>query len=188
MRIVAGKHRGRPLMAPAGNAVRPTSDRARESVFNILVHGIPDFAIEGASVVDVFAGTGALGLEALSRGARHATFVDSDPAALHVVRQNAARLGEWRAVTLLRLDAVRLPPPALAVKAPCRLAFLDPPYGQNLVPPALAGLASKGWLEKGAVVVAEIGAQEPFEPPKGFALVDERTYGAARLVFLRYGA
>jgi 16S rRNA (guanine966-N2)-methyltransferase len=188
VRIVAGKHRGRPLMAPAGSAVRPTSDRARESVFNILVHGIADFTIEGASVVDVFAGTGALGLEALSRGARHATFVDADPAVLHVVRQNAARIGEWRAVTLLRLDATRLPPPALAVKAPCRLAFLDPPYGQGLVQPALAGLASRGWLEKGAVVVAEIGAQEPFEPPKGFVLVDERTYGAARVLFLRYGA
>lgn len=188
MRIVAGKHRGRPLIASTGSAVRPTSDRVRESLFNILVHGIADFVIEDVSVADVFAGTGALGLEALSRGARHATFVDSDPAALHVVRQNAAKLGEWRAVTLLRLDAARLPPPALAVKAPCRLAFLDPPYGQNLVPPALAGLASRGWLAKGAVVVAEIGAQEPFEPPKGFAVVDARTYGAAKLVFLRYGA
>jgi 16S rRNA (guanine966-N2)-methyltransferase len=186
LRIVAGKHRGRALSAIASKTVRPTADRARESLFNILAHGVPGFAFEGASVVDVFAGTGALGLEALSRGAAHATFIDSDPAALRAVRQNAARLGEWRAVTFLRLDAAHLPPPALAAKAPCRLAFLDPPYGQNLVVPALQGLAAQGWLKKGAVAVAEVGTKERLDPPKGFTVIDERTYGAAKIVFLRY--
>jgi 16S rRNA (guanine966-N2)-methyltransferase len=186
VRIVAGKHRGRPLLAPTGKAIRPTADRTRESLFNVLAHGVPGFAFEGASVVDVFAGTGALGLEALSRGAAHATFIDSDPAALHVIRQNAAKLGEWRAVTLLKLDAGHLPPPALAAKAPCRLAFLDPPYGENLLVPALQGLAARGWLAADAIAVAEIGAKEHLDPPKDFALIDERAYGAAKIVFLRY--
>lgn len=186
MRIVAGRHRGRTLKSPPGPAVRPTSDRTRESVFNILAHGIPGFAFEGVSVADLFCGTGALGLEALSRGAAHATFIDRDAAALKYAKENAARLGEWRNILTLRLDAAQIPPPPLAAHAPCALAFLDPPYGEGLLVPALQGLAARGWLVEGALVVAEMGAKEPFEPPRGYALLQERIYGAAKVAFLRY--
>lgn len=186
MRIVAGRHRGRTLKTVPGPAVRPTSDRTRESVFNILAHGIPGFAFDGVTVVDVFCGTGALGLEALSRGASRATFVDSDAAALKCAKENAARLGEWRNVLALRLDAAQIPPPPRAAEAPCALAFLDPPYGAGLLVPALQGLGARGWLAEGAVVVAEMGAKESFEPPRGFTLLQERAYGAAKVAFLRF--
>ena len=186
MRIVGGRHRGRPLRAPGGRDSRPTSDRAREAIFNILAHGMEDFRLDGASVVDVFAGTGALGLEALSRGAAHATFIDDDGRAMGSVRGNAAALGERGAVTLLTLDAARLPPPPLAARAPCALAFLDPPYGAGLAAPALEGLAARGWIAPGAVCVVELAAREPFAPPHAFKAVDERTYGPARVVFLRW--
>lgn len=186
MRIVAGRHRGRALKALPGLAVRPTSDRARQAVFNILAHGIPEFIFEGISVADVFCGTGALGLEALSRGAAHATFVDSDSAALKCAKENAARLGEWRNIVALRLDATQVPPPPLAAHAPCALAFLDPPYGGGLLVPALQSLAARGWLAAGAIVVAEMGAKEAFEPPRGYAPLQERTYGAAKVTFLRF--
>jgi 16S rRNA (guanine966-N2)-methyltransferase len=166
--------------------LRPTSDRTRESVFNILAHGIPGFVFDGVSAVDAFCGTGALGLEALSRGAARATFVDSDPAALKCAKENAARLGEWRNVLTLRLDATQIPPPPLAAHAPCALAFLDPPYGEGLLIPALQGLGQRGWLAEGAVVVAEMGAKETFEPPRGFGVMQERVYGAAKVVFLRF--
>ena len=167
MRIVGGRHRGRPLRALQGRDLRPTSDRAREAIFNILAHGMEDFRLDGASVVDVFAGTGALGLEALSRGAAHATFIDDDGRAMGSVRGNAAALGERGAVTLLTLDAARLPPPPLAA-------------------PALEGLAARGWIAPGAVCVVELAAREPFAPPATFTAVDERTYGPARVVFLRW--
>ena len=185
MRIVGGRHRGRRLKAPMGRALRPTSERAREALFNILEHGIEGVRLQDASVVDVFAGSGALGLEALSRGAAHATFIDKGPEALACVRRNAARIGEARRVTLLKLDGGRLPPPPLAARAPVALAFLDPPYGSNLAPAALSGLAAKGWIAAGALCVVEAAAAETMTPPEGFTHLDERTYGAARFVFLR---
>jgi len=165
--------------------VRPTSDRARQAVFNILEHGIPGFSFDGITVADVFCGTGAMGLEAISRGAARAVFIDTNALALKHAKENAARLGEWRNILVLKLDAARLAPPPLAAHAPCGLAFLDPPYGEGLLPPALQGLAQKGWLAPGAVVVAEMGAKEPFEPPRGYALIEERAYGAAKVAFLR---
>ena len=186
MRIVAGRHRGRAIKALPGPALRPTSDRARQAVFNILAHGTPGFAFAGISVADVFAGTGALGLEALSRGAAHATFVDNDSAALKCAKENAARLGEWRNILTLRLDATQIPPPPLAALAPCSLAFLDPPYGEGLLVPALRGLAARGWLAPLAIAVAEMGAKEKLEVPRGYALLQERTYGAAKVAFLRF--
>jgi len=191
LRVVGGRLKGRPLKLPGrgtaeGRALRPTADRVRESLFNVLAHGVEDFAIAGVTVVDVFAGTGALGLEAMSRGAGHAVFIDDAPAALACVRENAARLGLARAVTLLKLDARKLAPPPLAAKAPAGLVFLDPPYGSGLAPVALAGLAQKGWLKPGAVAVVEVEAEEPLTPPNGFTAFDERTYGRARLVFLRF--
>ena len=186
MRIIAGKHRGRPIQVPHTKGLRPTADRAREAVFNILEHGIEWQGFAGAGVLDVFAGTGAYGLESLSRGAALATFVDSDPAALLAIRRNAASLGEARSVVLLKLDATRLPPPARIVKAPAALAFLDPPYESGFAVPALQGAASRGWIASGAVAVVEVGAREPLAPPPGYDVVDERVYGAARVVFLRY--
>lgn len=191
MRIVGGRHRGRPLTAPPGTAVRPTADRVREALFDILEHG--RFAeaggspLPGACVLDAFAGTGALGLEALSRGAAHLTCMERDAAAIAAIRTNARRLGELARVTLLAADAADPPAPLLRGSAPCAVAFLDPPYGSGLAAPALAALAAKGWLAAAAIAVLELAKGEPFAPPAGFALADERRYGKTRLLFLRRG-
>ena len=185
MRIIAGKHRGRAIRAPRTEGLRPTADRVRESLFDILAHGIDWSGLAGVRVVDAFAGTGAYGLEALSRGAARVTFLDVDATALLAIRRNAAAIGEARNVTLIKLDASRLPPPPGAAAAPCDLAFLDPPYESGLSVPALQGLASRRWIGPGGVVVVEVAAREPLAPPPGFRILDERVYGAARLVFLR---
>jgi len=185
MRIVAGHHRGRTLVVPLGDAVRPTSDRAREALFNILAHAAlgPGGAAAYAdvAVLDAFAGTGALGLEALSRGARHATFLETGRAALDALRRNVAALGEAGRTTILTVDATR-PPRA---PAPCALAFLDPPYRSNLAVPALTALRQSGWLAPDAICVVELASKEGFAPPDDFTTIDERRYGAARLVLLR---
>ncbi len=186
MRIVGGRLKGRTLNAPQGREMRPTADRVRESVFNILAHGVDDFDFKDTTVIDVFAGTGALGLEAMSRGCGHGVFIDNDAGALACVRKNAGPLGLGRNVTLLRLDAARLAPPPRAAKTPAALAFLDPPYESGLLQPALLGLRDKGWLAGGAVVVCEVASKEEFDAPKGLKVMDERTYGAARVVFLKY--
>lgn len=184
MKIVAGKHRGRTLDAPA-SGVRPTAGRTREALFNILIHGghTEDGAslVHGARVLDAFCGSGALGLEALSRGAAHVTFMDTDRAALAMVRRSLERLGETDAARVAMADATA-PPPA---QAPCTLALLDPPYDDALAAPALAALARQGWLAPGAVVSVESRAKDgAFAPPEGFRVIDERTYGAARLTLL----
>lgn len=187
MRIVAGRHKGRPLVAPRGLRVRPTSDRAREALFNILVHGAPareGAPLAGARVLDAFCGTGALGLEALSRGAGEAVFMDASPKALAAVRANAERLGEQARVRLVRADAAR--PPAAA--APADLVFLDPPYESGLGAPALAALSARGWLAPAALAVVEVAAREPFAAPEGFETLAERVSGAARFVILRRSA
>lgn len=185
MRIIAGKHRGRAIRVPQTEGVRPTADRVRESLFNILQHGLDWHGLAGARVVDAFAGTGACGLEALSRGAARATFLDIDRAALMAIRRNAAAIGEARNIALLQLDACRLPPPPGAAEAPCQLAFLDPPYESGLAMPALQALASKRWIGSSAIAVVEVAAREPLAPPPNFAIRDERVYGATRLVFLQ---
>lgn len=185
MRIIAGIHRGRAIRLPDSTAVRPTGDRVREAVFNILGHSIAWPGFEGIRVLDVFAGSGACGLEALSRGASHATFIDHDGVSLMGIKRNAAALGEANAVTLLKLDATKLPPPPLAAGCPCALALLDAPYGSDRSVPALHGLASRRWLDRGGLAVVEIGAREAFAPPPGYSLLDARTYGAAQVVFLR---
>jgi 16S rRNA (guanine966-N2)-methyltransferase len=185
MRIVAGRHRGRALAAPEGEAIRPTSDRARQSLFNILEHGAPAKAglvIRGAVVLDVFCGTGALALEALSRGAAKAILIDSDAAAITLARQNAMALGEIARVSLRQLDATK---PGAAKEA-ATLAFLDPPYGKGLAAPALKALAREGWLAPGAIVSVETATREDLELPEGFERLDERRYGKAKLLFLRY--
>lgn len=186
MRIIGGRHRGRALKAPRGSAIRPTSDRAREAIFNILEHRIEGGGPAGAAVLDVFAGTGALGLEALSRGAARATFIDSDRAALDCARRNARALGCEGAATFLGLDAARLPPPPPDAGGPSSLAFLDAPFGSGLAERALRGLAAKGWIASGTVLAVEVGARESLALPPGYRQLDERAYGAARVVFLKY--
>jgi 16S rRNA (guanine966-N2)-methyltransferase len=184
MRIVGGRHRGRRLYAPPGDAVRPTSDRAREALFDILSHG--DFASGGIPfaeevVLDAFAGTGALGLEALSRGAAKAVFFEQNREALAVLRRNVASLGEGDRAQILPYDATR--PPRAALQ--CAVVFIDPPYRSGLAGPALEAIDATGWLTPDVLAVIEIGARDEFHPPTGFAQLDERVYGAARLVFLR---
>ena len=181
MRIVGGSLRGRRLAAPPGRAIRPTSDRAREALFNILQHSLlMATPLAGAAMLDLFAGTGAVACEALSRGAAHATLVDRDAAALDVARANLAALGLADRASVLQADATRL----RSATRPAAFAYLDPPYRSGLAAPALASLAAGGWLAPGALAVIELAAREDFAPPAGFALRDERRYGAARLVFL----
>jgi 16S rRNA (guanine966-N2)-methyltransferase len=187
MRIVGGRHRGRRLRAPPGEAVRPTGERVREAMFDILSHG--RFARDGspfasAAVLDAFAGTGAFGLEALSRGAAEAVFIERDGAALAALRRNVEALGEAARARVIPGDATRPPRGDRA----CAIAFLDPPYGSGLAAPALAALAAADWLAPGAVAVIEIAARERLAPAPGFMLLEERVYGAARLVFLDCGA
>ena len=183
MRIVGGRHRGRRLVVPPGDAVRPTSDRAREALFNILSHGrfaAGGIPFAGAAVLDAFAGTGALGLEALSRGAAEAVFFEQDHDALASLRKNIETLGETVHAQILAADATRPPRASLT----CAVALLDPPYRSGLAAPALSALAAAGWLAADALAIIELGAREEWAPPAGFTLLDERVYGAARLVFL----
>ena len=180
MRIVAGAWRGRTLTAPPGAATRPTADRVRQALFDMLWHApwAGRAQLEGARVLDAFAGTGALGLEALSRGAAFATFIERDRAALAALGANIAACRAEAVSRVLAADATR-PPPGGA----CDLAFLDPPYGEALVPRAVAALAAAGWLAPDALIVAELGRAEAV-PPLG-AVLAERAHGAARLVIWR---
>ncbi len=182
MRIVAGRHKGRVLQAPPGNATRPTADRVREALFNILAHGEAP-PLRGARLLDAFAGSGALGFEALSRGAAHVTFMENDPAAYAVIHGNARKMGAAEAeAAILRADATR-PPPA---RQPCDMVLMDPPYKSGLGQAALTALAAQGWIAPQALVVVEVAAAEAFASPlPGFVIAHERRYGAARLVFLR---
>ncbi len=183
MRIIAGRHRGRPLKAPPGLAVRPTSERAREALFDILSHS--RFAegpvYHAANVLDAFAGTGAFGLEALSRGAAHASFIDLDRTALQALRDNIALLGEEANSRAVQGDALK-PPRA---DRPCSLVFLDPPYREDVGGAALLALLKAGWTAPGALAVVEVAATQDLATPEGFELLDERRYGAAKLIFLR---
>ncbi len=188
MRITGGKFRGRVIPVPPGGDIRPTTDRAREAVFNILAHAnwaqeMP--ALGGARVLDVFCGSGALGLEALSRGAVKVTFLDHDGAQLDQICQTAESLGAEDATEILKRDALS-PGPAPHPAAAAEIAFLDAPYGEGLAPPALTALAHQGWIAIGALLVIELAAKDGFDPPQGFAVLDERRYGATRFVFLRF--
>lgn len=182
MRIIAGRHRGRRIQAPPGLGTRPTSDRAREALMGILEHGEPPLA--GARFLDLFAGAGAVGLEAASRGASDVLLVENDPAAIAVIRKNIEHLGEKGRVRLLIADASRLG----AATTPFDLVFFDPPWRSGLAGPALEALRDGGWLAPGGRVVVELAAAEPFEPPAGFELEQERRYGRTRFVFLRPSA
>lgn len=182
MRIIAGSLKGRMLLAPQGRLTRPTADRARETLFNILMHAnFETPALEGAKVLDAFAGAGTLGFEALSRGASHITFMENWRGAAKTIENNAKRLDVAGQVRILCADVTRAP----AATVPVDIALLDPPYGEGLVPLALASLAKQGWLKPASLVVAELAAKEEFAPPEGFVVRHERQAGsAARFVFL----
>ncbi len=182
MRIVGGSHRGRPIAAPKGRDTRPTSDRAREGVFNILAHS-QDVEFENLFVIDLFAGSGAMGIEALSRGAAEALFVENSRSARTVIDENVNALGMGDQTAIEAWDATRLParpdryPPA-------GLVFLDPPYGKGLIPPALNTLISGAWLAETATIAIETGSDEDLAFPPAFSQVNERAYGEAFFRFL----
>ena len=181
MRIISGRFRGKILNTPSDDAIRPTADRTRESLFNILASQLsPHF--EGLRVLDLFAGTGALGLEALSRGAARAVFVDTGTEARGLIRDNIESMGLAGVAKLLRRDATDLGP--AGTMGPCDLIFLDPPYGKGLGELALASARQGGWIAPGAIVVLEDSAELTLTPPDGFVLRDRRDYGAAALNFL----
>ena len=182
MRIGGGRLRGRTLTAPKGNAIRPTSDRLRESLFNILIHAYGD-PVGGARVLDLFAGTGALGIEAISRGASFALFVDDGAEARALIRQNVDTLGLGAVTRVFRRDATRLG--AAHPVEPFGLVFLDPPYRKGLAAPALAGLRDGGWLAPDALVVVEEAADAGVTVPDGFAEVERRAYDDTVIIFLR---
>ena len=182
MRIVGGRFKGRTLAAPSSRAIRPTSERLRESIFDILEHRFPGH-IEGARVVDLFAGSGALAIEALSRGARFALFVDNGAEARAVLRANVEAFALGGVTRIWRADATKLG--AAPAGGPFALAFLDPPYGASLAGPALASLVGGGWLEQDALVVVEEAAKAEIAAPAGLASVDERTYGDTRIAIFR---
>ena len=185
MRIVAGTLRGRPLVAPKGQSTRPTADRTRQALFNVLEHAAWSPSLQGARVMDVFAGSGALGLEAISQGAAFCLFVDQSAGARAVIRANAEALGATDRTRIDRRDAATLGARTDADGLPFDLAFLDPPYGKGLGEAALARLAAGHWLAEGALAVIERGVADPAPIPPGFEAVDERTWGAARVAFLR---
>jgi 16S rRNA (guanine966-N2)-methyltransferase len=178
-RIIAGRHRGRRLEVPKGLAVRPSAERLREALFSILEHQDPPLA--GARFLDLFAGSGAVGLEALSRGAARLVAVEADRAAAAALRRNVEKLGEGLRCRLVTGDATRLP----RTNEPFDIAYLDPPYGSGLAAAALASLAAGGWLAPAALVVVELAAREAMAAPAGLAVEDERRYGAGRIVLLR---
>lgn len=182
MRIVGGALRGRGLSAPRSQAIRPTSDRLRESVFDILAHKLGD-PVSDANVIDLFAGTGALGIEALSRGARRALFVDEGSEARALLRANIEALGLGGVTRVFRRDATKLgdAPPGETFS----LAFLDPPYGKGLAEPALRALLSGGWLAKDALVVIEESAEATIDLPASLEQEDARRYGDTQFVFAR---
>ena len=186
MRIIAGRWKGRALVAPPGLATRPTSDRARQAIFDQLWHApwAGRTVVENAMVLDGFAGTGAMGLEALSRGAARVFFIEQDRAALATLRANIAGCKVGDACRVIAGD-VTAPPNAAA---PCTLVFLDPPYGKGLVPRALAALQAKGWIAPGALIIAETGRDEENAMPPGFEVLSTRDHGAARLSALRAAA
>jgi 16S rRNA (guanine966-N2)-methyltransferase len=181
MRIVGGKFRGRTLAGPNTLAVRPTADRLRESIFNILMHAYGD-PVTGARVLDLFAGTGALGLEALSRGAAFALFVDDGAEARAIIRQNVQTFGVAGVSRIFRRDATKLGD--VHPNEPYSLAFLDPPYGKGLAEKALASARAGGWLTPDALIMVE-EAKAAFETPDGFEEIERRDYDDTEIVFLK---
>lgn len=186
MRIVSGEFRGKALIAPPGDATRPTSDRARQAIFNILEHAPWSEGVRERRVIDLFAGSGALGFEALSRGASFCLFVETDDAARGAIRDNVEAMGLFGRTRVHRRSATDLGVKPGADGPAFDLAFLDPPYAKGLGEQALEKLVAGGWLAPGAIVVFERGVAEPPFDVGGFALLDARDYGAARVNFLSF--
>ena len=188
MRITGGKFGGRALATPRDSRVRPTSDKVRQAIFNILQHHDfgSGFALEGARAADLFAGTGALGVEALSHGASFCLFVDDSAESRAIIRENVEALSLTGASKIWRRDATQLGPIAAGAGGPFELVFLDPPYRKGLIAPALASLREGGWLADGAVVVAETAEDDDDPLTDGFERMDDRFYGDTRVLFLRH--
>ncbi|WP_420410405.1 16S rRNA (guanine(966)-N(2))-methyltransferase RsmD [Hoeflea sp.] len=185
MRIVGGEFRGRTIAAPKTSSIRPTTDRARESLFNILAHAYPE-GLDGGRVLDLFAGTGALGFEALSRGCRSALFVESGVEGRGLIQKNIEALGLQGRARLFRRDATKLGP--AGTSGPFKLVFADPPYGKGLGDKALVSAVSGGWLEPGALaVLEEVSTAEP-DPGPTFTIVESRAFGDTKMHFFRYTA
>jgi 16S rRNA (guanine966-N2)-methyltransferase len=184
MRITGGKFGGRSLVAPRDARVRPTSDNVRQAIFNILLHNNFGTALEGARAADLFAGTGALGIEALSHGAAFCLFVDDSAESRALIRDNVEALQLTGVSKIWRRDATKLGPMAAGAGGPFDLVFLDPPYRKGLIAPALASLSEGGWLADGAILVAEIAEDEDIPSTDGFTPLDERVYGDTRVLFL----
>ncbi len=184
MRITAGALKGRPLSAPQGLNVRPTSDKVRQAIFNVLEHRDfgADFGLDDARVIDLFAGTGALGIEALSRGAAYAFLIDNSATSRATLRRNVEVMGLTGKTKIWRRDASDL---GRNINKPFDLTFLDPPYGQNLLAPALASLHAGGWLQPHAIVVAEAARDTNIPSTDDYQILDERLYGETRVAFLR---
>ena len=182
MRVVGGRLRSRPIAGPKGPGLRPTADRLREALFNVLQHAYAD-PVQGARVLDLFAGTGALGIEALSRGASFALFVDDGVEARALLRQNSETLGLGGISRIFRRDATKLGP-AHPIE-PFSLVFLDPPYAKGLAERALASAREGGWLTPEALIVVEEAVEANFKAPEGFEEIERRGYDNTELVFLR---
>jgi 16S rRNA (guanine966-N2)-methyltransferase len=182
MRVVGGRLRARTLAAPKSQAIRPTADRLREALFNILTHAYGD-PVSGARVLDLFAGTGALGIEALSRGAGFALFVDDAAEARALLRENVAALGLGGTARIFRRDATKLGP--VYPLEPFTLAFLDPPYGQGLAGKALASARAGGWFTPDALIIVEEAAKSRFAALEGFSELERRRYDETGFIFLR---
>nr|WP_321458246.1 16S rRNA (guanine(966)-N(2))-methyltransferase RsmD [uncultured Cohaesibacter sp.] len=183
MRIVGGRFKGKHLATPKSQAIRPTTDRVRETLFNILTHSY-DNVVNGARVLDLFSGTGALGCEALSRGATAALFVEDGTEGRGLIRTNMEQLGLNGVAKIFRRDATKLGD--IGTMEPFTLVFMDPPYNKGLGELALASAARGGWLVPGALIVWEEDAKAELEVPSGFTVLDERAYGDTKLTFLSY--
>jgi 16S rRNA (guanine966-N2)-methyltransferase len=185
MRIVAGKFKGAGLSAPKGLDTRPTSDKVRQALFNVLTHGAPAVDFENARVLDLFAGSGALGLEALSRGARYCIFIEESAAARGAIRRNVEALGLTGATKIWRRDATSLG--EAGTVAPFGLIFCDPPYGKGLGERAFAAAVEGGWIGNGAIAVLEERADAEIVWPAAFTEVDRRRYGDTQIAIARAG-
>lgn len=185
MRVIAGKYRNRRIETVNDRSLRPTMSVAREAIFNILSHGEfgRDEVLKG-TVLDLFCGSGALAIEALSRGAEKVILVDIKQEHLDIARQNIAKIGEEANASFLRADSTNPPPARVA----CQLAFLDPPYGSGLSLKTLKNIVKNGWLADGAIVVLEADKKEDIPIEGSFELISERLYGKCKLLFLRYKA
>ena len=185
MRIVGGEYKGRRITAPRGHDTRPTSDRNRESLFNILT-ARDDFQFENQRVIDLFAGSGALGLEAISRGASFALFVENNASARGAIRENIETLGLFGHTRIHRRSATQLGNKPSTIGDPFSLAFLDPPYGKNLVEPTIETLVTGGWLDPGAFIVIEKSKNEPETLENKLSEIDQRIFGDTKICFYRY--